>query len=154
MLEFTQAASQTQPKYLTVAAPLQLSPRSMPRIRVGSTCLSSDSTTEQGQKLRARTDIKKQEELAPKSVLEWSHGYLHQRRPGPLSVADMNPSSGGSSVFPHSRARILVWVEGSTHTQREQSQLRLTLRASAPCLLGGWQQLSGGEVLPHTQCLL
>ena len=109
MLEFTQAASQKQPKYLTVAAPSQLSPQSIPRIHVGSTCLSGDSTTEQGQqKLRARTDIKKQKELAPKSVLEWSHGYLHQQCTGPLSVADMNPSSGGSSALPHSRARILV----------------------------------------------
>ena len=78
MLEFTQAASQEQPKYLTVAAPSQLSPQSIPRIPVGSTFLSSDSTTEQGQqKLRARTDIKKQKKLAAKSVLEWSRGYLH-----------------------------------------------------------------------------
>lgn len=123
MWEFTQAAPQKQPKYLTVAAPSQLRPQSMPRIHVGSTCLSSDSTAEQGQqKLRARTDTKKMKELAPKPV------GVESWRPAPAghwtSVCGWHePSSGGSSALPHGEARILVWVEGNTHTQREQSQL-------------------------------
>lgn len=124
----TQAAPQKLPRSLTVAAPPQLTPQSTPRDHAGSAYLQSDSTTGQGQRrLGVRIGCEGQRGLHPRLCLS---GVMDACIGSALDLCLWLTWTPIASALPHCAAKIMVCIDGNTHTQREQSQLGPTLRTS------------------------